>query len=73
MGKGLLAAIKLALILAIVALAVVGSLYVLEVFATEEARLALKKILSILGIWTGASLVVYIIAAIGSQKGGPSQ
>jgi hypothetical protein len=46
MGKGLLAAIKLALILAIVALAVVGSLYVLEVFATEEARLALKKILS---------------------------
>ncbi|MHC4131063.1 MAG: hypothetical protein ACYSSP_12505 [Planctomycetota bacterium] len=68
MGKGLLVTIKLALIIAIIALAVVGSLYVLEVFATEEARLALKKTLTVLGIWTGASLLVYIIAALGSQK-----
>ena len=68
MGKGLLAAIKLALILAVIALAVVGSLYVLDVFASEEARLALKKVMTVLGIWTGASLLVYIIAALGSQK-----
>ncbi|MHC4266614.1 MAG: hypothetical protein ACYSUK_11905 [Planctomycetota bacterium] len=68
MGKGLLVTIKLALIIAIVALAVIGSLYVLEVFATEEARLALKKTLIVLGIWTGASLLVYVIAALGSQK-----
>ncbi|MHC4264997.1 MAG: hypothetical protein ACYSUK_03590 [Planctomycetota bacterium] len=68
MGKGLLAAIKLALILAVIVLAVVGSLYVLDVFASEEARLALKKVMTVLGIWTGASLLVYIIAALGSQK-----
>jgi hypothetical protein len=73
MGKGLLAAIKLVLILAIVSLAVVGTPYVLDVFATEEARLALKKAMTVLGIWTGASLLVYIIAAIGTKKGEPTE
>jgi hypothetical protein len=68
MGKGLLAAIKMALILAIIILAVVGTLYVLDIFATEEARLALKKTMTVLGIWTGASLLVCIIASMGSQK-----
>jgi uncharacterized PurR-regulated membrane protein YhhQ (DUF165 family) len=73
MVKGLLVTIKMALVLAVIVLAVVGSLYVLDVFESEAAREALKKVMTILGIWTGASLLVYIIAAIGSQKNGPTQ
>ena len=36
--KGLLNTIKLALILAVIVLAIVGTLYVLDVFTTEAAK-----------------------------------
>ena len=66
--KGLLNTIKLALILAVIVLAIVGTLYVLDVFTTEAAKELLVKIMSILGIWTGASLVLLIIAILGSKN-----
>ena len=66
--KGLLNTIKLALILAVIVLAIVGTLYVLDVFTTEAAKELLVKIMSIIGIWTGASLVLLIDAMLGSKN-----
>ena len=66
--KGLLNTIKLALILAVIVLAIVGTLYVLDVFTTEAAKELLIKIMSIIGIWTGASLVLLIVAMLGSRS-----
>jgi hypothetical protein len=66
--RGLLNTIKLALILAIVVLAIVGTLYVLDVFTTEAAKELLVKIMSIIGIWTGASLALLIVALLGAKS-----
>jgi len=66
--KGLLNTIKIALILAVIVLAIVGTLYVLNVFTTEAAKELLVKIMSIIGIWTGASLVLLIVAMLGSKS-----
>jgi hypothetical protein len=66
--RGLLNTIKLALILAVLVLAIVGTLYVLDVFTTEAAKEILVKIMSIIGIWTGASLVFLIVALLGAKS-----
>ena len=65
---GLLNTIKIALILAVIALAIVGTLLVLDVFTNEDAKQVLIRLLKIIGIWTGASLSMFIIALIGIKK-----
>ncbi len=73
MSKGLLAIFKSALMIAIVALAVIASLYVLDIFENEAVRQALVKLMSIIGIITGACLLVLLVDRIGSQEPPASQ
>jgi hypothetical protein len=73
MSKGLLAIFKTALMIAIVALAVIASLYVLDIFADEAVRQALVKLMSIIGIITGACLLLLLVAGIGRQEPPASQ
>ena len=68
MSKGLLLILKCALMIAIVVLAVVASLYVLDVFEDQAIKEALAKLMSILGIFTGASLLLLVVANIGGRK-----
>ena len=65
---GLLNTLKLALFLAVIALAIVGTLLVLDVFTNDVAREVLTKLLKIIGIWTGASLIMFVIAVLGTKK-----
>ncbi len=66
--KGLLNTIKMALILAVIVLAIVGTLIVLNVFTTDAAKEVLTKLMKLIGIWTGTSLIVLIIALLGSKR-----
>jgi len=65
---GLLNTLKLALFLAVIALAIVGTLLVLDVFTNDVAREVLTKLLKIIGIWTAASLIMFVIAVLGTKK-----
>ena len=65
---GLLNTLKLALFLAVIALAIVGTLLVLDVFTNDVAREVLTKLLKIIGIWTAASLIMFVIAVLGIKK-----
>jgi hypothetical protein len=66
--RRLMNTVKIALMLSVIALAIIVTLYVLDVFAAEAAREVLVKIMKIIGIWTGASLVLLIIALLGSKS-----
>ncbi len=66
--RGLMCTIKMALILAVISLAIIGTLYVLDVFATEQAKDFLLKIMKIIGIWSGASLVLLLVAFLGCKS-----
>ncbi|MGA2071721.1 MAG: hypothetical protein ABSG97_10265 [Sedimentisphaerales bacterium] len=65
---GLLNTIKIALILAVISLAIVGTLFVLDVFTSEVAREVLKKLMKLFSIWTGTALAIFIIALLGIKK-----
>jgi hypothetical protein len=68
MSKGLLWIVKSALMIAIVVLAVVASLYVLDIFEDQAIKEALAKLMSVLGIFTGATLLLFVVANIGGRK-----
>lgn len=68
MSKGLFIIIKTALMIAIVVLAILASLYVLDIFEGPEIKEALVKLMSVIGIFTGASLLLLIITGIGHRK-----
>ncbi len=69
MLKGLVCLIKVALIIAVFALAIIASLYVLDVFAGEVIKELLLKIMGVIGIWTAACLVLLIVALLGKKTG----
>ena len=64
----LLNTVKIVLILAVITLAIVGTLIVADVFTTEFARALLTKLMKLIGIWTGTALIVLIIALLGIKK-----
>jgi hypothetical protein len=64
----LLNTVKIVLILAVITLAIVGTLIVADVFTTEFARALLIKLMKLTGIWTGTVLIVLVIALLGSKK-----
>jgi hypothetical protein len=66
--KGLFNAVKIALILAVLSLAIVGTLSVFDVFTAEATRVILIKLMKLIGIWTGASLIVFIIVLLGNKN-----
>ena len=68
MSKGLFIIIKTALMIAIVVLAILASLYVLDIFEGPEIKEAMVKLMSVIGIFTGASLLLLIITGIGPRK-----
>jgi hypothetical protein len=65
---GLLNTIKIALVLAVIALSIVGTLIVLDVVTNEQAREVLIRLMKIIGIWAGASLSVFIVVLLGAKK-----
>jgi hypothetical protein len=68
MQKALLPTIKTLLMIAIIALAIVGSLFVLDVFQSQMAQRILGRLMAIIGIWAGASLLIILIASAGGQS-----
>jgi hypothetical protein len=68
MAKGTSAIARMGLMFAIFVLAVVASLYALGVFQSEAAKEVLFKLMILIGIWTGASLLILVITAIGGRK-----
>jgi hypothetical protein len=66
--KGLLNTVKIALILAVVTLSIVGTLSVFDVFTSDATRMILIKLMKLIGIWTGASLAILIIVLLGIKK-----
>jgi hypothetical protein len=68
MAKGTSAIVRMAVMSAIFVLAVVASLYALGVFQSEAAKEILFKLMILIGIWTGASLLILVVAAMGERK-----
>ena len=54
--------IRVSIMMAVVALAVIGTIYVLDLVKGAEAREALGKIFALLGIYTGSALALTILA-----------
>ena len=68
MGKNLLITAKVALSAAIVLLAIVTSLYVLGIYEGYVAKDVLLKMAQILGIFTGAFLLLTLVAYCGGKE-----
>ena len=61
MSNKLLVALKAMVLITTVILAVVGIMYVLDMFAAENLRKIIEKLASIIGIVTVASLIVIFL------------
>ena len=68
MAKGTSAIARMGLMFAIFVFAVVASLYALGVFQSEAAKEILFKLMILIGIWTGASLLILLVAAMGERN-----
>ena len=68
MAKGTSAIARMGFIFAIILLAIVASLYALGVFQRAAAKEVLFKLTIVIGIWTGASLLIFLVAAMGEKK-----
>ncbi len=66
MPRRLFLIIRVSIMMAIVALAVIGTIYVLDIVEGEDARKALGKVFALLAIYTGCSLALTILANSGS-------
>ena len=66
MPRRILLIIRVSIMMAIVALAVVGTIYVLDLVKGEEARKALGKVFALLAIYTGSALALTVLANSGS-------
>jgi hypothetical protein len=73
MAHGFIVIIKAALMLAIFTLAITAILYVLDIFQGEVAKDTLIKLMSVLGIFTAASMSLLVVAAIGSRNNSSSK
>lgn len=61
MGQKMLVVLRLTVLISSTILALIGILYVLDVFPGEEVRRVVVKIMSIIGILTGLSLVSVLV------------
>ncbi len=73
MGKKILAICKVAVMIAIVVLAVLGCLYVLEFFEEEATRKTVLKSMGVIGIITGATMLLCAIGCGAEAKGSSSE
>ena len=68
MSKGFSAILKIAVMIAVIALAIASTLYVLDVFEDAAIKEAMVKIMSIVGIFTVTAFLLLIVGNIGGQK-----
>ncbi len=68
MAKGTSTIARMGLMFAILLLAVVTSLYALGVFESEAAKEVLFKLMILIGIWTGASLLILLVTGMGERN-----
>lgn len=68
MAKGTSAILRMSIMFAIILLAIVASLYSLGVFQSEAIKQVLFKLMTVIAIWTGASLLIMLITAGTRQK-----
>jgi hypothetical protein len=68
MAKGTSAILRMSVMFAIILLAIVASLYSLGIFQSEAIKQVLFKLMTVIGIWTGASLLIMLITAGTGQK-----
>ena len=59
--------IRVSIMLAVVALAIIGTIYVLDLVKAPEAKEALGKVFALLGIYTGAGLALTILTNAGAR------
>lgn len=59
--------IRCSIMFAVIALAVVGSIYVLDVVSDAELQKALGKVFALLGIYTGSALALTVLANMGNR------
>ena len=67
MSKKMLVMVRLGLIFGILILAIMGSLYALDIFEDAYVREVLFKMLIVVGIWTGASVLVMLVTGLGGD------
>ena len=60
-------ALKIAITITTPALAVMASLYVLDVISSEALQETFRKVMAIVGIFTGAGLVTLFVASMGNN------
>ncbi len=68
MSSRLFLIVRVSIMMAVIALAVIGTIYVLELFKDAEIQKALGKVMALLGIYTGCALVLTLIAG-GARAG----
>jgi len=68
MAKGTSPILRMSVMFAIILLAIVASLYSLGVFENEAIKQVLFKLMTIIAIWTGASLLIMLISASTGRK-----
>ncbi len=61
--------LRCSIMLAVIALAAVGTIYVLDVFSDAALQRALGKVFALLGIYTGSALSLTVLADIGRRRG----
>ena len=65
MCKNILLLLKVAVFIATIALAILSTVYVLDLIEAENLKEMAMKIMTITGIFTGASLVIIFLANTG--------
>ena len=67
MCKKILLLLKVAVFIATIALAILSTVYVLDLISAENLKQLVMKIMMITGIFTGASLVIIFLANTGKD------
>ena len=67
MCKKILLLLKVAVFIATIALAILSTVYVLDLISAENMKQLIMKIMTITGIFTGASLIIIFLANTGKE------
>lgn len=67
MCKKVILLLKVAVFIATIALAILSTVYVLNLISAENMKQLVMKIMTITGIFTGASLIIIFLANTGED------
>ncbi|MFQ5504161.1 MAG: hypothetical protein ACE5F1_05085 [Planctomycetota bacterium] len=68
MPRKVMLTLKVAVSITTTALALMATLYVLEVINEESLREVFRKVMAIVGIFTGAALVTLLLSSVGNPR-----